>query len=190
VTTNPQHSAVSVEWGTPPEILEMGRHVLGGDFDLDPATSAYWNSHHVRAARFFDAAADGLKQDWGPMGGRRIVCNPPGGLVAPFWKRCFDAYRAGASVWWVGFSLEQMVYLQRHRFFKSELHRCIPPRRISFLRGVAERPQQALFAGPPPTAPEEVDSPTHGNYLVLMPETEDQITRFRHACWDLGAEVF
>ena len=56
---NALHSAATAEWGTPPEIVEMGRRVLGGPFHLDPATSSYWNHHLVRAARYFDAAADG-----------------------------------------------------------------------------------------------------------------------------------
>jgi len=185
-----QHSAVTVQHGTPPMILEMGRRVLGGEYDLDPASSGYWNGHHVRAARFIDEAEDGLKADWRVVPGMRIICNPPGdGLVAPFFQRCVEAWRAGAGVWWVGFSLEQLAYLQDDGALDRWHTRVIPRRRIDFL-AVATSAQPSLFGDIAPDAPRLQGSPTHANYVLLMSSGQDAHGRLEAEAAAMHCETF
>lgn len=187
-----QHSVQSYEWGSPPELLAAGREILGGEFDLDPCSSAYWNAHHVKAARYIDQVEDGLRAQWNVRPGFRIVCNPASFVVAEFFRRCFAARQERASTFWIGFSLEQLAYLQDDGIFGPELIGCrmVPRRRIAWLQGIAEQPQLGLFGAPPALeelpAPVPQDSPTHGNYIALLPEAgtkrgADQRERF--AAW-------
>ncbi len=61
------------EWYTPPLWLDLARTVLGGEFDLDPASSEVANTN-VRAAHFYTAEQDGLKEPWVA---ERLWMNPP-----------------------------------------------------------------------------------------------------------------
>lgn len=74
-----QHSAESVEWYTPPNILDAAREALGGEIDLDPASCELVNRKTVRALTFYDEASDGLNQLWAVAKDRetRLFCNPP-----------------------------------------------------------------------------------------------------------------
>src|SRR5262249_114414 len=60
-----------IEWYTPPKYIELARAVLG-EIDLDPASSDK-AQETVRAARYFTASDDGLRQQWRG----RIWLNPP-----------------------------------------------------------------------------------------------------------------
>jgi hypothetical protein len=164
-----QHSVISYEHGTPPELLDAAREVVGGEFDLDPCSSAYWN-RFVRAKRFIDVVEDGTRAQWNVFPGMRIICNPASFVVDALYRRCVTAWRAGACVFWVGFSVEQMAYLQDDGFLDAGRPRMIPRRRISWMQGVAEQPQTSLF-GPPPEVPDPVaqTSPTHSNVMQLLP---------------------
>ncbi len=80
----------SNEWYTPSMYIEAARNVLGG-IDLDPASSAQANEA-VRADRFFDAAANGLEQEWHGQ----VWLNPPyGGLSADFTAKLLAEYHSG-----------------------------------------------------------------------------------------------
>lgn len=52
-----------VEIYTPQRIVDAAREAMGGQIDLDPASSAIAN-RTVLARRFFNEADDGLKQNW------------------------------------------------------------------------------------------------------------------------------
>lgn len=72
---NAKHSAASVEHYTPPAIVDAARRVLGGDIDLDPASSKIAN-RIVRARKIFTKEQNGFTRQWEG----RVFLNPPGGL--------------------------------------------------------------------------------------------------------------
>lgn len=56
-------SQKSIEWFTPPRIVELARRAMGGQIDLDPASCEEAN-RVVRASRYFTQAQDGLLHPW------------------------------------------------------------------------------------------------------------------------------
>lgn len=72
---NAKHSAASVEHYTPPEIVGAARRALGGEIDLDPASSKVAN-RIVRARKIFTKEQNGFRRQWEG----RVFLNPPGGL--------------------------------------------------------------------------------------------------------------
>lgn len=178
MTVKAQHSAATVEHGTPVEIVEMARRVLG-NIHGDPFSSAYWNEHVVKAANFWDERHSLLSYKSVRFGaGLTWLVNPPGGLVKDAWQFAVERYGEGSAVFWVGFSLEQLVYLGRKGVMFKGFRRCVPPRRLAFLRMVE--------GGPPVPG----TSPTHGNYLLLMPSGPEQVERFDAEARELGVEAF
>lgn len=191
---NALHSAATCEHGSPPAAVELARYALGG-IDLDPATSAYWNEHVVRAARFYDRAANGLRQPWAG----RVWLNPPGAdddagtdnLVRPFWERLVEHWREGLidGAVWLGYSLEQLATLQGGAAHPLMFVTLVPCERFRFLSrrvktgrvGLDGRELMADAPGPP----REGESPTHGNFVTLLPtrrsptEAAAQVARFR-----------
>lgn len=94
----------SNEWYTPARYIEAARSVLGG-IDLDPASSPMANQI-VKAARYYTAQDNGLRQSWSG----RVWLNPPyssirgltgregslQGLAKPFIFKLIDEYRRGS----------------------------------------------------------------------------------------------
>lgn len=70
--------AGTVEWATPLAFFERLDTVWR--FTVDVAADA----GNAKCARYYDAAADGLKQDWS---GERVWCNPPYGRGIGDWVR-------------------------------------------------------------------------------------------------------
>ena len=174
---NAQHSAKSCEHGSPTEALELARYTLGR-IDLDPASSSYWNTHTVRATRYFDRRANGLKQAWAGL----VWLNPPGAdedagtdsLVRPFWERLVEQWRGGAieGAVYHGYSLEQLSMLQSSPMSPLRCITLVYARRLRHLR--------ATRGGPPVPG----DSPTHASFTTLLTNrrfdsiARQQIARF------------
>ncbi len=197
VTALAQHSSATCEHGSPPHIIAMGREVLGGRIHCDPFTSEHFNEA-VGASYIFtaeDSALDPARR-WifrGEPVFRTFYINPPSGLVKEAWRFATARWLEGSAVFWVGFSLEQMLYLQKLGLFYLGFHRCIPPSRLNFVRVVEPSRQRALFDvddEDQPVALEAADSPTHGNFLALMPSDLGQVERFNVEARALGAEAF
>jgi len=84
------NSSHSIEWYTPAKYVDAARSVLGA-IDIDPASCAQAN-RVVRAAAFYDAAADGLKRPWTG----RVWLNPPyGDICRYFVSRLLSRYETG-----------------------------------------------------------------------------------------------
>lgn len=172
---NALHSSKSQEWGTPPDIIERYRRVMGG-FDLDPSSSPAWNET-VRATRILTKEDDALTKSWYASGEIiRVFCNPPGGLVSEFWERCalgiieHEGMPSGIKeLAWIGFSLEQLQQLQTFLFhpLSWRVWTCIPQKRVKYV-GAGQQ--------------DEVN-PTHASYLSYYGTNQEAfINEFR----DLG----
>lgn len=162
---NQQTGALKADWGTPREVVEFVREVLGA-IDLDPATSAYWNHWSVKATTFYDENTNGLAQRWRG----RVILNPPGTLdgddgSAPlkFWKKLVRHYLDGdvTSAVFVGFSIEQLCVLQSagNDALPSPLKylTLVPGGRFRFL-------ERTEGNGPPKIG----KAPMHGNFVTLL----------------------
>lgn len=80
----------TVEWYTPPEVIERTVRLLGS-IDLDPCSEGA-DPPNVPAAQHFTEADDGLSREW--CG--RVYMNPPYGRVIGEWvQKLVDEYRAG-----------------------------------------------------------------------------------------------
>ena len=80
----------SDEWATPQALFDALHEEFS--FNLDAcATEA-----NAKLPRYFSAAVDGLRQDWG---GARVFCNPPYSSVSAWAAKCkAEAGRAGVIV--------------------------------------------------------------------------------------------
>ena len=79
------------EWYTPATYVDAARDVLGGEIDLDPASSAQANAT-VRARVIYDEQANGLEQQWHG----RVWLNPPyGSSTARFVGKLLEERAAG-----------------------------------------------------------------------------------------------
>lgn len=185
------HSKERTEWGTPYEVVEGARKVMGSiDFDL--CSSAYWNKHVVRAPQFWSAEGDdALAAARNPSRGfphGNYLCNPPGGLVVEFWDLCLRLASEGSTVFWVGFSVEQMAYLQDRQLFSTSFLRAIPRARLKFLERRGFLDSRRRDSPPVPAG-----RPSHSNFLVLM-SLAGGVGPMRHAfeafAFELRAVVF
>lgn len=150
-----QHLANKNDWQTPAVWCERVREVLG-NIDLDPASSSAANAV-VGADRIYTEKENGLIQTWTG----RVFLNPPGGRGVPqkfFEKLClhYRKYEVESAIY-LGYSLEQLLWVQTMpEYFEV----AVPRRRIRFT-GAGE-------------------SPTHGNFFLLLSTDADTRYRFRH----------
>jgi hypothetical protein len=136
------HSKATPSWGSPPWLIEIGQRVLGGQVDVDLATSAYWNLYGPQAPVYFDEHTDALaERDWSKVvsPGDRTWCNPPG-LGGQTIRAFFRLMRRlhsdhGVAGFWVGFSVEQIGYLGRGNLgSKNGAPFAVPPKRIGYMQ--------------------------------------------------------
>ena len=84
------YSSRTDEWPTPQSFFDA----LDAEFHF--TLDACATRRNAKCARYFTAAQDGLRQDWGT---HRVFCNPPYGREMRAWAcKCFEASRAGALV--------------------------------------------------------------------------------------------
>lgn len=165
---NPRHLKKSIEWFTPPEIVEAAREVMHG-IDLDPMSCSEAN-RTVKVTKFYSRRQDGLAP-WNKWEGKLLV-NPPGGLVKPCWQRLVMAYEGRVPTQgvvtqavWVGFSVEQLQTLQVRWAGATPLSYpvCYLRRRLRF--GMPKATRIAREAEGLPAG----DRPSHANYIVYLP---------------------
>ena len=162
-----QHLSITGERYTPPDIVNRARRALEGRIDVDPMSSAVANEI-VQARRYYDGVTyDGLEENWNG----HVFINPCGGLVKEAWKHLTRMYRShvcSAAVW-IGFSLEQLTYLQRtgdFSIFGSDAI-CFPDKRIKYLNSHLE----------------PMGAPTHASYIAYLGRRRDL---FRDAFMEIG----
>ena len=193
---NAQHSASSMEHGSPPVSTDLARAVFGGRIGLDPFSSAYWNRHTTKADRYIDRERDGLVTSWRLEGEPppTVFENPPGAdkaagtksLVRKAWERTVQMLLCGAidGAYWHGYSLEQFVHLQG-----------APMHPLQFVTLVFCERLDHLVRPPGGGPPQKQGSPTHGSYATLLPtrraeaDARAQVQRFRDLGVSLGAIV-
>lgn len=129
-------SSESEDYGSPSAHAELGRYVMGA-IDCDPASSAYWNHHVIKAGTFYDETRNGLKQ---PLFGK-VFHNPPSNrelkmTVRPWWERLVDHYLRGEveCAIWMGFQMGQLQTLQSAPAHPLQFVNLFPASRIDFLR--------------------------------------------------------
>lgn len=152
-------SSISVEWFTPPEILNLVREVLG-TIDLDPASCETANQL-VQAEQYFTQADNGLTKEWHG----KVFLNPPYGKHGQkqWSRRMVDAYLSK--------EIEEGILLVNsatgNKWFKplKEFPICFPDFRIKFISGMKE-------------------SPTHSNALVYF---GDNVELFAEKFGTIGA---
>jgi hypothetical protein len=150
---NAKLSMENPDWYTPTQIVEAARAVLGG-FDLDPASDDEANLV-IQATTICTEDDNGLYLEGEgtrvhrPWHGRVIV-NPPGGMVKPFWNAFVLQWLLGnmtAGIW-IGYSLEQLQSLQNGvseqvertaRVLPTDYPMCVPSRRLAFAENAARR---------------------------------------------------
>lgn len=161
-----RHTCDSPEWYTPSPFVEAAREVMGA-IDLDPASHPEAN-RTVKATEFFTEADNGLRLGWHG----RVFLNPPGGLVADFWRRLIEEHHLGrvTQAVWIGYSLEQLQTLQCVNAFKTPMDFpiCVTKKRIAFVENELKRAQRVdklLAAGKNPNAK---SSPSHSNYITYI----------------------
>lgn len=133
----------SSEWYTPAAYIEAARSAMGG-IDLDPASCSLANEV-VRAARFFDRAANGLQQPWHG----RVWLNPPYsdymGQAASWAAKLLAEHQAGRASQAIMLVNLSTSYQPAMQSVASAGLVCMVSHRIRFYTasGQAERPTQA-----------------------------------------------
>lgn len=171
---NIQHSSRSDSWGTPVDILEKCRAVLGS-IDFDPASSALFN-HQVKATKFLTKKDDALKTLW-DCGDKNIFLNPPGGklgnksMTGLFWRRLLEHRHLFNHAIFLAFSLEALQTTQKYAELSCGCFPCcIPKQRIRFLR-------ENGLEGP---------APSHSNVIVYVPGKVDVTKGFEEVFSEEG----
>ncbi len=210
-----EHTLLTFEHGSPPEIVAIA-HAVIGEPDVDPASSATWN-RLIRARRVITEQEDGRATPWfagGPTPrelavagaasatwrARTAFVNPPGDrrgeLVAFFWRTLVEYFELGwcSAAIYVGFNVDQLSRLQRvgARFDPLSCPTLVPSSRTAYRAAVAPRRQADLFAAAPMETDEEPvlgEDPPHATFVTLLSRDRHQIQTFTRVASDLGRVV-
>jgi hypothetical protein len=201
-----QHSAASVEWYTPADIIERARRVLGS-IDLDPASCAEANET-VKARHYYNQADDGLSLSWnlpittswdcpdGDGGGpANVWLNPPGGKYDEKTLRRIDKGPglSSSAVWWAKLWYEWnagnvragiFLAFQLGVFQNSQRFEQVPPPQ-SFPFVVPKKRIQ--FVGPDG---KPAGAATHPNAIILVSQDGRLEEKFDREFSELGFVVF
>lgn len=154
------------EWYTPARYIEAARAALGGEIDLDPASS-FKAQATVKAAHFYDEATDGLAQEWAG----RVWMNPPYAqpYIEQFVRKLVGEVEAGRIVAAVALT---------HNYTDTSWFHCAAEAcsALCFTRG------RIRFV-----SPEGVEaSPTQGQAFFYF---GNEVDRFRRSFADIGFVV-
>ena len=182
-----QHSQETVRHGTPPEVVQIAYRAMER-VDLDP-TSDHELNRWVLATRYLTEQQDATRTPWFPGAPRPLrvtepappthvpetaLCNPPGGLVKELWYSLCSYWALGwiSSAVWIGFSVEQLTYLQKTRAPSQPLvlPTLFPRRRFAY-----RTPGGDLSTSPP-----------HASYLTLLTRDPAVHRRFVESARHLG----
>lgn len=172
---NIQHSNRDDSWGTPKEIVNLVKSVLG-EIDLDPASNSRANDN-IGAKRYLTEFDDGLTSDWGLND--TIFINPPSGKVNNksktnlFWQKLMLELYSGnvGHAIFLAFSIEQMQSSQRKGVPPMmNFPICVPAKRIPF---VDPKGEGRL-------------SPSHSNMIIYVPGSIDVTHKFKEYFSQLG----
>jgi ParB family chromosome partitioning protein len=137
------------EWYTPRCIMKPIRDALGGEIGLDPASCERANAI-VRAAVYYDAAADGLMQPWEGLG--PVFLNPPYStpLIGLFVSRLMEHLDWGAVTEAVLLTNSSTDTRWWQAAAEMSTVMCFPSRRIRFVApsgvlGNSPRHGQTIF---------------------------------------------
>ncbi len=191
-TPSALHSKKTPNWGTPEQMVELARQLLGY-IHLDPASSEEFNCI-VRALMIYRKQDNGLAPE--AIWAGNIFLNPPGGLVNEFWRKLCQAIfvdKTAERAFWVGFSVEQLCTLASEAYHPMDFSTCILRKRLSFNQQIdtpilgdytGTRPTQMIYVKDMTSGnrverlmdiigwqPPEIikgDSPSHGNYVTAI----------------------
>jgi site-specific DNA-methyltransferase (adenine-specific) len=130
------YSSRTDEWPTPQSFFDA----LDAEFHF--TLDACATRRNAKCARYFTAAQDGLRQDWGT---HRVFCNPPYGREMPVWAcKCFAASRAGALVVLLAHARTDTRWFHGWVYGKAELR--FVKGRLRFGDGAQSAPFPSLVA--------------------------------------------
>lgn len=176
-----QHQGKSIEFYTPPEVIEAARRTLGR-IDFDPCSCALAQTT-VKADDWIGLPTDGLDAPW--PAGARVLVNPPGGTsrttkaraatmttaqaerwgttstAAAWWRRaCMHTRTRGGALVFVGFNLEIVRTARAHGAICDtgplDWTYVIPDERLAFWREGAG------------SELEPAGQPSHANVIVCV----------------------
>ena len=121
-------SCQSVEWYTPPEILDAVREVLGSPIPLDPCTTP---ENPTGALDFYTPREDGLQQVWT----RPAFVNPPYGKALYGWlQKVAEVPEGGIPVVLLVSASSRWDQIKWQRLYSPALTCfCMPVGRVKFL---------------------------------------------------------
>lgn len=169
-----QHSAKSVEWGTPDLVLDLARELFGGEIDFDPCSSPAFNQR-VQAKTYMSEFGEATAWPYP----RSVLVNPPGNrphednMPAKFWATLMAervAVRFGHAIW-IGFTLEHMRHCQSSAGNLIDFSFVVPRERLKFVR-----PDGSIGT-----------SPGHANVIAYVPGYIDRTYKFKELFSELGA---